>query len=471
MRIRRRRSSRSKSTAVRPGGAKKSSGETSKLVQAERVDEDTVTDYGDRVLEALKGGTEVLNSVSFYQVVRELGEGGMGSVFLAEHVSEGDIRKPVAIKVIKDTHDKRAIERFVEEARILAQLSQGTIVELLALESKEVLIRGGRDEANPDSHRSKLYFMVMEYINGPSFEHILKHHARDHFFVHPGMVGFILNKAAIALAEAHAAKDENGGPLNLVHRDISPSNILIASKFGIVKLADFGVAKAFGDFAEEGWSAKQKIVGKPAYMSPEQLEGQASSASDIWGLGVIGYEALTGYRPYRPIGRTLKEKVANLKRQFRYPLRRPTEVMQSSDKYFFMEAISEVIMQCLSIDPDQRPSAGELNQYLVSRFLFQRGVGPSNLSLAAYMRLLNRSAGDAEIIPPDGYEETDDARILCDTLHIDDPLQAFRPRRANQFQPDFVKAVRAKEPNPCLEHDEFGAFGLTEDGGGATEFL
>ncbi len=439
---------------------KKAPPDTSAIL-GEQPREESEPEYGTQVLEALKGGSDILHSMSHYQMKRELGEGGMGSVFLAEHVSEGDIRKPVAVKVIKDTHDPKAIENFVAEAKILAQLSQGTIVEILALESKDVDMPAG-DEA--EAHKSKLYFMVMEYIDGPSFEMVLRRHAQDRFLVHPAVVGFILNKAAIALAEAHTLEDDKGWPLNLVHRDISPSNILIAQKAGICKLADFGVAKAFGDFEGGEVDESKKIIGKPPYMSPEQLEGNASAASDIWGLGVIGYEALTGYRPYHPFGRTLHDKVDNLKRQFNYQLRAPAEVLnlEAFAGHYDIEILSEIIMKCLNIDPKARPTAAELNEYLETRFLYRGGVGPSNKTLAAYLRLTDRSAGEGEIIPLENFEQTEDYKILCATLHVSDPVEAFRVRKSGNYRRDFVKAVKAGDDNACLYPDDFGPYKISE---------
>lgn len=423
--------------------------------------------YAEEVFEAIVGGQMRLPSVSHYEILRQLGEGGMGSVFLADHVSEANIRRQVAIKVIKDTHDEASIEKFVEEARIMARLSKGTIVNCHALESYTLNLPG-RD--GREARKRKLYFMVMEYIDGPGFDEVLKRHTEDKFLCHPAITALVLNKAAVALAEAHDLKDDDGTPLRLVHRDISPSNIMIVRDVGVVKLTDFGVARAFHDF-EDGWDKRnQRIVGKPSYMSPEQLEGRAFAASDIWGLGVIGYMALTGYAPYRPSGNSLRERVDNLKRQFRYPLRPPVEVLNLAaiPTGYDLQTLSDMIMRCLSYDMDKRPSADELQNLLGAQFLYVGGPAANNWTLAAYLRLLNRSAGEGELFLEEGYESSDDAKLLCRTLRCETPELALGRKKVSMYHPDFIKAVRGNEINPCLKHDEFGPYC---EGGGSSDFL
>ncbi len=409
-------------------------------------------DYGERILEALKGGKQNLKSISHYELVEELGEGGMGTVFLANHVSEGGIKKQVAIKVLKDTTHAGAIKMFVEEAQLLAQLCQGTIVELLALESMDVVLPG---KVNPRTRRrssavkSKLYFMVLEYVNGPGLDAVLHMHADNALLMHPAMVGFVLNKTTIALAEAHTLTDKFGNPLNLVHRDISPSNILFNAKAGITKLADFGVARAFGGMGMDTVT-EQKLVGKARYMAPEQMDGNASTKSDVWALGIIAYEALTGFAPYRLYGSSLKERVRNIKRQFMFPLRSPAEVIRSTDTRFILKALSDIIMRCLNQDPDKRPSSTELTQMLEGQYLYNRGLGPTNKTLAAYLHLLEGAIGDGEIVPPPGFVESDEGQTIAATLWVEDPVSVFRRRSASAYRSRFVKALKDKEANPCL---------------------
>lgn len=416
---------------------------------------------GASILDAFKDREQSIPSVSHYEIVDQLGEGGMGAVFLGHHVSEGGIRKAVAIKVLKDTTDDVAIRRFVEEAQLLAQLSQGTVVELLALERLTLDTPGRRDPATGriiPPRKRKLYFMVQEYINGPGLEEVLQKLHERVLLMHPAMVGFILNKSAIALAEAHDLTDETGLPLNLIHRDISPSNILFNAKAGITKLADFGVAKAFKQ-SEPDASGKPTLVGKPRYMAPEQLAGAAEEKSDVWALGVIGYECLTGFSPYRVFGSTLSKKVHSLHKQMNYPLRAPKEMLcLPCDRRFDLDELSDIIMRCLQQKPADRPSAVELNAQLEANFLYTKGLGPTNKTLAAYLRLLECAIGDGEVIPPPDYAESEDAKVLCATLWLEDPLAAFTKRSSRLYNKEFVQAVKAKQANPCLQPRAAGPF-------------
>ena len=420
----------------------------------EKVEEENkkrLADYGERIMSALRDGTDRLESVSHYEIVKELGEGGMGTVFLAEHVSEHDIRKPVAVKVLKDTYDEDAMKAFVGEARLLARLAQGTIVELLALESKELTIPGVKNPRTgmcAPAKRSKIYFMVQEYVNGPGFDRVLSAHRHKGLLMAPAMVGFVLNKTALALAEAHTLCDDRGANLNLVHRDISPSNILIMKRAGITKLADFGVARAFAETGGDG----SHVVGKPRYMAPEQLDGFPEQVSDIWSLGVIGYEALTGYPPYRVIGETLREQARNLREQYTYPLRSPAEVLAVDPmEHFDVLVLSDIIMACLAQGPDERPTATAMSGRLEGEFLYAKGLGPTNKTLAAYLELLDCAVGEGEIIPPQGYAATAEARTICATLRTDTPVSVFRHRAVKTYRKEFLAALKAKVTNPCLK--------------------
>jgi len=214
-----------------------------------------------------------------YQVIREIGRGGLGAVFLAAR-SDDEYRKHVAIKLVRrglDTDD--ILRRFRTERQILAQLDHPNIARL---------IDGG---TTPDG----LPYFVMEYVEGEPISaycvtHSLSARQRLELF----------RKVCAAVTYAHQ---------NLViHRDLKPSNILVTSE-GEPKLLDFGIAKLLG--AEEDLPA-QTIAGQqimtPEYASPEQVKGEKiTTASDVYSLGVLLYELLTGQRPYRLKTRTTQE--------------------------------------------------------------------------------------------------------------------------------------------------------------------
>ena len=198
-----------------------------------------------------------------YRLDEAIGEGGSGRVYRAHDLL---LDMPVAVKLLHPVlyHDARALSELQSEARICMSLAHPHIVRLYNLEK-----RGGH------------YFLVMEYIDGPSLGMILRGnpHPSPAFF--EAMVGAI----AAALGHAHAA--------GVVHSDLTPANILVGSA-GVPKLIDFGIAALANQRAAPG----ELVAGTPSYMSPEQLRGEAlGPATDIFAFGVVAYQMLSGYLP------------------------------------------------------------------------------------------------------------------------------------------------------------------------------
>jgi serine/threonine protein kinase/Tfp pilus assembly protein PilF len=211
--------------------------------------------------------------IGAYRILCQLGRGGMGEVYLAERADE-QFRKQVAIKLVKHGTDSDAIlQRFRSERQILASLDDPHIATLL-------------DAGTTDDGLS---YFVMEYVEGQPIDvycstHRLSTHERLHLF---GLVC-----AAVQHAHEH----------QVVHRDLKPSNILV-TEAGCPKLLDFGIAKLL-TIESAGPTANQTTVGlrpmTPAYASPEQVRGEpVTPLSDVYALGVLLYELLTGHRPYR----------------------------------------------------------------------------------------------------------------------------------------------------------------------------
>jgi serine/threonine protein kinase len=201
-----------------------------------------------------------------YDVERVLGHGGMGMVVLGR---DRGLDRAVAIKVISPELEvtPRHRQRFLQEARIVANLRHRNIVAVHAV-----------GEAN------ELVYFVMEYVPGESLRDLLK---RDRCCA-PGHAARILRDLADALAFAH----ERG----VVHRDIKPENVLLDHETGRAMLADFGVAQALAADGGERLTRPGVIVGSPQYMSPEQAAGERKldGRSDIYALGLVGYEMLAG---------------------------------------------------------------------------------------------------------------------------------------------------------------------------------
>jgi len=220
--------------------------------------------------------------IGAFRVVRELGRGGMGAVYLAER-ADGGFAQTVAIKLIKRGMDTdHVVARFRAERQILASLDHANIARLVD--------GGSTDEGLP--------YLVMEYIDGQPIDAW----ADDHRLPVADRLRLFL-QVCDAVAYAHRQ--------GVIHRDIKPLNILVTPS-GVPKLLDFGIAKVLGDGADDVTSTVTGLrLLTPEYASPEQIEGRhATVASDVYSLAVVLYELLTGRSPYRLASRALQDVAA-----------------------------------------------------------------------------------------------------------------------------------------------------------------
>jgi eukaryotic-like serine/threonine-protein kinase len=216
----------------------------------------------------------IRSSLGPYALVRRLGHGGMAEVFLAVAHGASGFERRVAIKVLlPELQGEPTLERaLVREARIAGRLAHRNLAAVLHL---------GVDDG--------VTYVVMEWIDGGDLDTLTR--ARP---LPLPLVLLVAEELALGLDHLHRAADDRGLPLGLVHRDVSPSNVLV-SRAGEVKLGDFGIAKATALADLTGGTRK----GKYAYMSPEQLVGEPlTGASDQFALGVTLVELATGTRPF-----------------------------------------------------------------------------------------------------------------------------------------------------------------------------
>jgi len=231
-----------------------------------------------------------------YKLVRLIASGGMAEVYLARQAGAAGFEKLVCLKRILPhlSRDRQFVEMFLNEARLAARLDHPNIVSIYDL-----------GEANGN------YFIAMEFIDGPSLRAVAKR-ARERGERLPiAEVVKIVSMAAAGLHHAHELADAGGRPLGLVHRDISPDNILV-HRNGVAKVVDFGIAKAANS---SGKTRTGALKGKVAYMPPEQLRGDPlDRRTDVFALGVVLYEMLAGQRPWEGdsdvslIGRIMTEE-------------------------------------------------------------------------------------------------------------------------------------------------------------------
>ncbi len=210
-----------------------------------------------------------------YEVIARVGRGGMGTVYLARAVGEGGFHRLFILKVLHEHlgSDPNFLEMMQREARLAARLHHPNVVSIVDVGTQ-----------------GDCFYIVMDYVEGCTLADLLNHHVSHR----PARVIVpVLLDALSGLQAAHDMVDDEGRALSLVHRDISPENLLIGVD-GHCRLIDFGIAQARGAVQT---TQPGEIRGKPAYMSPEQVTGQAVDLrSDLFSAGVVLYNALTGRR-------------------------------------------------------------------------------------------------------------------------------------------------------------------------------
>jgi serine/threonine protein kinase len=249
---------------------------------------------------APEGTSPMTTPLGKYKLVKLIASGGMAEVYLAKQAGAAGFEKMVCLKRILPhlARDKSFVDMFLNEARLAARLDHPNIVSIFDL-----------GEANGN------YFIAMEFIDGPSLRAVAKRASERGEYLPIPEVCKIISMAAGGLEYAHNLPDEQGNPLGLVHRDISPDNVLV-HRNGAAKVVDFGIAKAANS---SGATRTGTLKGKVAYMPPEQLRGeQLDRRVDVFALGVVLYELLAGRRPWEGdsevalIGRIMTEEPAPL---------------------------------------------------------------------------------------------------------------------------------------------------------------
>ncbi len=215
-----------------------------------------------------------------YTLRRRLGAGGMGEVYLAETQGAANFTKRVAIKRILPhlARNEDFVHKFIDEAHLMVQLHHGNIVPVLELADDE----------------GELY-LVMEYLPGRDLKAVLRRLRAEGLRMAPDLAVWLVAEVCAGLDYAHRKVAADGRPLNIVHRDVSPSNVALGAG-GEVKLVDFGIARARGGLHQ---SISGTLQGKFVYMSPEQADGRpVDPRSDVFSAGLVLYELLTGVRPF-----------------------------------------------------------------------------------------------------------------------------------------------------------------------------
>jgi serine/threonine-protein kinase len=210
-----------------------------------------------------------------YELLQPLGVGGMAQVFKARAIGPGGFRRDVVVKRILPEYgrDSEFIRMFVDEAKLLGLLHHPNVVQVYEFGEQDGTL-----------------FLALEYVDGPSLSRVLRTLRGANKRMPPPIVAFIAREICRALACVHELRDEQGQPLGAIHRDVTPSNVILTPA-GEVKLLDFGVATF--KHALQG-TKSGTVKGKPAYLAPEQLEGKSIDGRvDLFALGIVMHEMLT----------------------------------------------------------------------------------------------------------------------------------------------------------------------------------
>jgi serine/threonine protein kinase len=216
-----------------------------------------------------------------YRLVCQLGQGGMAEVWKAKISGPADFERTLVVKRILPhlARDPSFVEMFVAEARLSARLCHPNIVQVFEL-----------------GHVDGEYFISMEYVHGVDLLAVRRAHLNLGLSIPVGLSAMVMRDVCRALGYAHGLADEYGSPFGIVHRDVTPSNIMVSYE-GAIKLLDFGIAKA----SDSGNRTRSGILkGKFPYMAPELIEGSACDGRcDMFSAGVVLHEMLSGKRLFR----------------------------------------------------------------------------------------------------------------------------------------------------------------------------
>lgn len=307
-------------------------------------------------------GLFTIRSDFHYEIVRKIAEGGMGIVYEANQYGARDFVKRVAIKVIREQYARQEsfLQNFIGEARLVADLIHTNIVQTYHLGEA-----GG------------VCFMAMELIRGVNLEQFMAELAKSRQALPPELAVFIASRVARGLAYAHAKTDAAGHPLGIVHRDVSPKNIMLAFE-GDVKLTDFGIAKARGFLRhQEG----EVIAGKADYMSPEQADFQVTDRrADLFSTGVVLSHLLLGRNIFKA------DTSANSLERIR--------TLPIPDFRQLNPAISErlhgILQRALARKLEERYAVADELLHDLEYSIYHAGYGPTNETLGRFLRTLFR---------------------------------------------------------------------------------
>jgi serine/threonine-protein kinase len=308
-----------------------------------------------------------------YRLIKLIASGGMGEVFLARQEGPHGVQKLVVIKRILKTFAAEPTfqQMFLNEARVAAQLRHPNVAQIFEL---------GQEQGT--------HFIAMEFIHGRTLREVeakLKERGLDF----PATYAARITAAVLqGLHYAHTLKGEDDQPLRIIHRDVSPDNVMVGFD-GSVKLLDFGIAK---EATQQGTTKSGIVKGKFAYMSPERVDGKSiDHRTDIWSAGVMLYELVAGRRPF-----PVEEDIAALTSILTTHPPRLDQIAPDSD------TLAPIVHRALEKNPLKRFPTAQLMAEALERYCTEAQVSLKDAETAAFMRGLygDEATRDPALAPP-----------------------------------------------------------------------
>lgn len=326
-----------------------------------------------------------------YELLLPIAKGGMARVWAARQHGQRGFTKLVAIKTILP-HLAREPEferMFLDEARIASLVHHPNVCEIYEL-----------------GEEGQVLYLAMEWIHGDSLIHILRTSETTTEPMPLRIAARVVADACAGLHAAHELVDEDGQPMNVVHRDVSPHNILVSID-GHVKVADFGVAKALGQLHQA--TVAGQIKGKLSYMAPEQVTGSTvDRRSDIFSLGCVLYEACTGMLPF----------LGEADHQIMHALMRGEYVMPTKLVRGFPPELEAIIARSLASDPNKRYATAERMRLALEEWLLSTG---SVVTAAHVAQIARQRVGPTIDKRKDKIKEASQNDLLRSTGHMTIP--------------------------------------------------
>lgn len=369
-----------------------------------------------------------------YELVRQLGVGGMAEVYVARARSVAGFEKVVALKMIHPrlSTDPEFTQLLVEEAKITAQLSHRNIVQLIDL--------GQVDNT---------HYIAMEFVDGLDLNKLINIAKERRMPLSPRVAAFIAREVCDALEHAHKKMGSDGKPLKLVHRDVSPPNILIGTS-GEVKLTDFGIAKASMRASKTGVGV---VKGKYAYMAPEQAKAQpVDHRADVFALGCVLYELAVG-KPVYPDAAfpIMLDRVARA--VFEAPEKaKPTLPAQ----------LVKIIKTSLAAKADDRYASARAMADALTEFLFTLPPNPEAELSALIGEFVDGPATPS--VPPMGMSDS----ILDDDFDDSTQIESVAVMKSRMVAPNALKGAPTTE-KPGFRDEPTKAFKRVDDGQSANQ--